>query len=223
VSAIKLSPCQETRSPSKQELIAAVWLAFRRNNCKGHPLSHLDFCLGQRFNFGMARIFRFRIHRLCLILSLLFLTVGCDQMTKVIARDVLQDQTRMAYLNQSLIFVHAENPGAFMSMGADLHHNTRYWIFSVCVLLFLAFGFWMLFRRWQMDKWQTIAWSLILGGGAGNLIDRFDKGTVTDFINLRLGSWRTGIFNVADMVIVAGVLLLLIHRSTEQTTRSRHS
>jgi signal peptidase II len=169
----------------------------------------------------MARIFRFRIHRLCLILSLLLLTVGCDQMTKVMARDVLQDQTRLAYLNQSLIFEHAENPGAFMSLGADLDHDFRYWVFTVSVLFFLAIGLGLLLKKWQMDKWQTIAWSLVLGGGAGNLIDRLDKGTVTDFINLRLGTWRTGIFNVADMIIVAGVLLLLWHSYQNQNQHTK--
>ncbi|MGC4095906.1 MAG: signal peptidase II [Nitrospira sp.] len=57
----------------------------------------------------------------------------------------------------------------------------------------------------------TIAWILILSGGAGNLLDRvLHDGHVIDFMNLGIGSLRTGIFNVADVYITTGVLLLII-------------
>jgi signal peptidase II len=58
---------------------------------------------------------------------------------------------------------------------------------------------------------QRVALAAIGAGGAGNLIDRvrFD-GAVTDFLNLGLGSLRTGIFNVADTLVMLGALVLLI-------------
>ena len=53
---------------------------------------------------------------------------------------------------------------------------------------------------------------IFLAGGASNLIDRFTHGGyVVDFINLGIGSLRTGIFNVADIAITLGVLILLAH------------
>jgi signal peptidase II len=51
---------------------------------------------------------------------------------------------------------------------------------------------------------------MIFAGGLGNIIDRiaFDR-HVTDFMNVGIGSLRTGIFNVADMCVTAGVIVLL--------------
>jgi signal peptidase II len=49
---------------------------------------------------------------------------------------------------------------------------------------------------------------LIVGGGVSNLIDRLRYGGyVVDFLNVGIGSLRTGIFNVADMAIMAGVII----------------
>lgn len=64
------------------------------------------------------------------------------------------------------------------------------------------------------------ALALICGGGIGNLIDRvrFD-GHVTDFLNLGVGSIRTGIFNVADMALMIGVaLFFLAYRRPERAS-----
>lgn len=48
------------------------------------------------------------------------------------------------------------------------------------------------------------------GGGIGNLVDRILlSGLVTDFINIGIGNLRTGIFNVADMAIMTGVIGLI--------------
>jgi signal peptidase II len=57
---------------------------------------------------------------------------------------------------------------------------------------------------------QTIAAALVCGGGLGNLIDRFSQhGYVTDFLNLGIGSVRTGIFNVADFALLFGLGMLV--------------
>ena len=56
----------------------------------------------------------------------------------------------------------------------------------------------------------VLAFSLVLGGGLSNLLDRiFYGGYVVDFINLGIGSLRTGIFNAADVAITIGVLLVV--------------
>jgi signal peptidase II len=66
-----------------------------------------------------------------------------------------------------------------------------------------------LFAR-RLEPWRVVALALVAGGGISNLIDRLlYNGRVTDFLNVGIGSLRTGIFNVADMAIMAGALLLL--------------
>ncbi len=97
-----------------------------------------------------------------------------------------------------------------MNLGASLHEGLRFWIFTFAVSIFLLGMLFILLRQNRMSKWVTIGITLVIGGGFGNLIDRMDRGTVTDFINLGIGSLRTGIFNVADMAVVTGALLLIL-------------
>jgi signal peptidase II len=52
--------------------------------------------------------------------------------------------------------------------------------------------------------------SLIIGGAAGNLIDRVAAGYVVDFVDLYVGSWHFWAFNVADAAITAGVSLMVL-------------
>lgn len=63
------------------------------------------------------------------------------------------------------------------------------------------------------------ALALVLSGGSSNLIDRFaNDGYVVDFINLGIGQIRTGIFNVADVAISVGFLMLLLQSWRRQQT-----
>lgn len=56
----------------------------------------------------------------------------------------------------------------------------------------------------------VVARSLVLSGGLGNLVDRIiNDGRVIDFMNIGIGSLRTGIFNVADVCITVGVVVLI--------------
>jgi signal peptidase II len=52
--------------------------------------------------------------------------------------------------------------------------------------------------------------ALIIGGGIGNLIDRIVHDSVTDFFQIRLGFFRTGIFNIADLAVTNGVFILFL-------------
>jgi signal peptidase II len=151
-------------------------------------------------------ILRFKIHRLCLVFSLLLTTIGCDQISKTLVRDSLPVIGSLSYLGDRVRLQYAENPGAFLNLGARLPETVRFWLFNVGVtalMLMLAFAV----LRAKKPR-NLIALTLILGGGLGNLIDRFAFGHVTDFILLTTGAFHTGIFNVADMMISLGVLIL---------------
>ena len=62
--------------------------------------------------------------------------------------------------------------------------------------------------RWR--GWGLIAVALFASGGASNLIDRLVRGSVIDFMNVGVGPVRTGIFNVADVAVMAGAALLAV-------------
>ncbi|NOY84799.1 MAG: signal peptidase II [Nitrospirae bacterium] len=148
--------------------------------------------------------------RLTLFLLISSLCVGCDQVTKQIATNHLQQSGILSFLGDILRFQYMENSGAFLGLGNTLPPETRFWLFTVLnggVLL--ALGYWIMSNT-LLIRAEFIAFTLILAGGIGNQIDRMmNQGQVIDFINVGIGSIRTGIFNVADMAISLGVVLML--------------
>ena len=136
-------------------------------------------------------------------------TVGCDRVTKQIAAQKLAGLPTRSYFADTLRLGYAENTGGFLSLGAGLPAGVRTTIFTVApgvLLVLLVATAW----RHGWDRWRTIALSLFVAGGFSNWIDRVASGKVVDFLNVGLGGLRTGVFNVADMAIMAGVALFLL-------------
>jgi len=106
---------------------------------------------------------------------------------------------------------YAENTGAFLSFGASLPEPWRHVVLTLLVSIFLtALLAYLLFKR-GLPQEYIFCLALVCGGGIGNLTDRvLHDGRVVDFLNVGIGSLRTGIFNVADMAITTGAILLLI-------------
>jgi signal peptidase II len=137
--------------------------------------------------------------------------VGCDQISKVAAREYLPGTGVHAYLGDTFRLEFAQNPGAFLSLGASLPPAIRYDGFTLAVGVFVAALLaWALFSK-RLQWRERMALTAIGAGGLGNLIDRlrFD-GVVTDFLNVGVGSLRTGIFNVADAILMLGMFVLVI-------------
>ncbi len=167
----------------------------------------------------MNNIIRIKVHRLCLIILSLLSIVGCDQATKTVAKDTLSHAGPLSYLGDTVRLQYMENPGAFLSLGATLPLEYRFWIFSVAVsICLLAAAFFLLFKR--TNVLLTLGLALTVGGGIGNLIDRLTSGRVVDFINVGIGSFRTGIFNIADVAIMVGIGLMVIDARTCRTVLS---
>ena len=97
-----------------------------------------------------------------------------------------------------------------MSLGASLPEHLRFTLFTAAVgVLLTGLVCMSLFAR-RLSTIRFVALALVAGGGLSNLIDRLVyDGRVTDFLNVGIGSLRTGIFNLADMAILAGALLLI--------------
>jgi len=150
------------------------------------------------------------IRRRLALAAIILLTIALDQGTKVIARRTLMN-TSPRYYAGVLTLLHTENPGAFLSIGSNLPANVRHIIFDGLVSVGLLAAAFVLFTGRMQPGADDVAIALIIGGGAGNLIDRFRLGgLVTDFIYLQAGPLHTGVFNVADMAITGGVLWLAL-------------
>jgi signal peptidase II len=148
--------------------------------------------------------------RSALVVLVLIGCVSCDQVSKMTAREYLPGTGVHSYLDDTFRLEYAQNPGSFLSFGDSLPASVRYTAFTlgVGVLVAAILGWAVLSRRLAWP--QRLALVAIGASGASNLIDRirFD-GVVTDFLNVGIGSLRTGIFNVADVIVMIGAVCLL--------------
>jgi signal peptidase II len=143
-----------------------------------------------------------------LLLAVLVATIGCDRVTKRMATDTLAGAPGRAFLAGVVRLSYAENTGGFLSLGADLPERGRAAIFVVTTGLILACTLVIVVRS-AADRGTVLAATLFLAGGASNWIDRVRDGRVVDFLNLGIGPLRTGIFNVADVAIMTGLVMIL--------------
>lgn len=147
--------------------------------------------------------------RLGFLLMVLLPCVGCDQATKSLARKLLANSEPTTFLNGFIRFEYVENPGAFLGIGAQLPGVLRFLIFVIVTGTMLVMLLLVIKER-AGAQMQPVGLALVAGGGIGNLIDRIiNDGRVVDFVSLGLGPVRTGIFNVADVAVMAGAMLLL--------------
>ena len=143
---------------------------------------------------------------LCLLLAG---TAGCDRVTKHYALMNLAGMPDQSYLGDTIRLNYHENAGGFLSAGATWRPEIRAVVFQFANGAFLL-GTMVLAIRHQWSRLAATGLILFVAGGLSNLIDRLAMGSVIDFLNLGIGSFRTGIFNVADVAILAGVTLLLM-------------
>lgn len=120
--------------------------------------------------------------------------------------------SRIFILNESktiidnfLNITYVRNTGAAWSI---LDNNT--WIVTVISLLIIIGIIYYVYRNRTSKKILKIGYGLILGGAIGNFIDRIVYGYVIDFIDIDIFGWNYPIFNLADMFIVVGVILVMI-------------
>lgn len=143
---------------------------------------------------------------------LLFGTVGCDQVSKHLAQASLRPSSPVSIFNGLLTLSLTENKGAFLSLGSTLPESYRMMLFMLLVGFGLMAGVMYLINDRQLKRMPFIAGTLIISGGLSNLLDRIlQSGSVTDFLVIRVGPLHSAIFNIADLIILAGFLLLLVH------------
>lgn len=142
--------------------------------------------------------------------ALVALCVGCDHATKEFAACALASSPGVSLFGDALRLDLVRNPGAFLSLGSMLPAGTREIVFLVLVPVGLALFCTLAVASGFASGGALPGLALLAGGGLANWLDRIAHGgAVTDFVSLGLGPLRTGIFNLADVCIVAGVAWLL--------------
>lgn len=146
-----------------------------------------------------------------------------DQITKVWVRNnLLERSDRIVVVDDFFNIVHAENPGAAFGFLNDSPY--RMWVFAAFTVIALVVLFRMFLELPDDDRFQNVALGMIVSGAVGNAIDRVLYQSVTDMIDMyvahdALGPWlreRFGTthwptYNVADVAIVAGLLMFGFH------------
>lgn len=165
-----------------------------------------------------------RSTRTAMVFLVLAATVGCDQSTKLIASNTLRDSGTIRVLGDFFVLRYTVNPGAFLGLGATWPVGLRILVFTVLTAVILAGLLYYALRGKDLDTRSVLAFSCIAGGGASNLLDRIvNNGYVVDFMNMGIGGLRTGVFNFADVFIMAGVAGVILFQSRGRSAASAES
>lgn len=148
-----------------------------------------------------------------LLMSLLFGLVGCDHVTKALAKSELEAQPAQQLIEPILKLRYVEN--------TDIAFNLLRWVpgdvrapllIVIGAVAILALG--ALLWRGRGTGWGQVGLALVLAGALGNYADRLARGYVVDFIHVT--HWP--VFNVADILITVGGALVLLQGLRRQPT-----
>ena len=149
------------------------------------------------------------IIRIILILLVITANIGCDQFSKkIVKRSVLPYET-IRVLNDQLTVTRVENSGAFLSAGDAMSKTSKQIFLTLIPIIAMVLGLVYLFLK-PVSGNMLIGLCFVIGGGVGNLFDRIMYGSVTDFLFVKVGIFETGIFNLADVSIMTGMLFIFI-------------
>ena len=138
---------------------------------------------------------------LIIILSIIFMLL--DQVSKYIVITYLNKQ--VVVIRKFLYLIYTKNNGAAFSI------LTGKRIFLILItLLIVGYLIYYIIKNKVNKKLEIFAFSLVIGGSIGNLIDRIVRGYVIDFISVKIFKYDFPVFNIADSLICIGIFLLLI-------------
>lgn len=146
---------------------------------------------------------------------IVLLLVALDRITKIGIQHSFSPYDVFPVIPGILNIVHAENPGAAFSMLAEASPLVRKLVLIGLSTLVLAIIGVLLWRPPNSpsgirESLMRTGLTLVFAGAFGNLIDRVFRGTVTDFVQVFIGSYEFPSFNVADSAITIGAGLLVI-------------
>lgn len=142
------------------------------------------------------------MRKIVLISSILFIL---DQIAKLIVGFCIDLNTSVTVIKDFFYISNVHNYGAAFSV---LYGNTIFLIIISLVALFLIYHF--MIKDKNLEKFDIVMYSLLIGGIFGNLFDRVIYGYVVDFLDFNIFGYGFPVFNIADICIVISVILLII-------------
>ena len=159
--------------------------------------------------------------KFALLLIIVALNLGCDQVTKIAARKNIEFYERINIIEDHFMLTKVENTGAFLSAGSNLPAFIRTSLLIVLPTVVLMYGLFFLYVNKALPRLMQIGICFLIGGGIGNIYDRIVHGSVTDFVFMDFVLFRTGVFNMADVSIMVGIGLLLLQNLLAMKTSKK--
>jgi signal peptidase II len=143
-----------------------------------------------------------------LFMTVLFGVLLLDVSTKMLVQKHFFLHQQMDVIGEYVRLTYIYNPGAAFGIHLGEHSRSIFLVLSLVALVALLGMYWF---TPAADRVRLIAIALICGGAVGNLIDRIRSSSgVVDFIDVGVGTIRWPIFNVADMAVTTGAIILAV-------------
>lgn len=129
-----------------------------------------------------------------------------DQLTKTIIADIVMQPPRVIVITGVLNIILSYNEGVSFGLFSEiLRGRPEILVFTSSVIV-AGLLVWMSIAGGRLE---AAGLGLMAGGASGNIFDRMERGKVTDFIDFHLAEWHWPAFNLADVAIVVGALILV--------------
>lgn len=145
-----------------------------------------------------------------ILILIVLLNIGCDQVSKNIVRDKVTPNDYIHIIKDNFILTNVENTGAMLGFGQNLSPILKVIFLQLLPIAILLIMLISILKNTKINRWQAIAFAFVIGGGIGNLIDRILYNSVTDFFHIKMGLFKTGIFNMADVSVTLGAIMILL-------------
>jgi signal peptidase II len=159
-----------------------------------------------------------RIYKLSLMMATLILI---DQFTKVMIEQYYLLGESTPIIKGFFNFTYVRNTGAAFGFGAQAHDSIRKFLFLLIPVLVCFYLVYLIWKTRKGDVLLSLAYSLILAGAIGNLIDRFWLGYVVDFFHFYFRDYHYPAFNVADSCVTVGAAFLIFDFFKETRRKKR--
>lgn len=143
---------------------------------------------------------------------LLVFFILLDQITKTCCKNLAENHewSSTTVIEGFFYFYYTKNTGAAFSFLAGVSWGQTFFLILTAVALVLFFVFYVYISK-NNYRWMRVSMVFVIAGTIGNFIDRLAYGFVVDFLSFIFGSYHFPVFNLADVFITIGVIMIVIN------------
>jgi signal peptidase II len=140
--------------------------------------------------------------------TVILVFLSLDQLTKYFVVKNIAHFGSVDVIPGFFKIIHIHNKGAIFGFFSHSNSSLVLFLLKASSLVALGFVLYYFLKAPISDRFMNFSLALILAGALGNQVDRFSRGFVVDFLDFSFWGWHWPTFNVADMCISTGAVLL---------------